>query len=1181
MKKKITQLAKGVMDGKPPLLRAVTASVEELVLCGQTFRGELLLASDNGVSFRGLAYSDDERIEIPENAFAGTQSSIPYLVRGELFSESEELSGRFVLVTNGGEIYIPYHFTLQRPILLSADAPATIRELGELAAASPEMVCKLFQSDQFLQLPFLKDDSLRALYPVLRSSPDPRQGLEEFLVAAGAKAPVGLLVEAEPQRYVFRGEEQGELRIRRQGEGYFTLSVRCTAPFIRLPKEHWSGLDFTGEELRIPLGFVPEALHSGRNMAELIVNTGRDEVKVSVTVIPDAEQNPARMRERGYRRSELQLAKSMLTLYAAQDKPRSIDAQVLKYLDAGDALKKPDIPRRILRAEILRELGRRDAEKEVLEQIRATVQRGRTEDVVSYLWFLYLEEEREKGNRLSDGFLRLLYRLKEKEWDKPELLPLLIRADSEWAEQPEKSWNKIREHFENGPLPLLLRIEAILLLDAHPELLTGLGGFERHILLPGIRYGCFREPLLRKCAELTAAQKTYHPGNERLLRALYEAKPERENLTALLSLIMRRGEALPQYHKLYEKGIGEDVHLTELYEYYLATLQADFDGEIPRMVQLYYTYNSPRLAASRLNLYRYILRRYQPGDALYRFYEKQLQSYAMDEILKGSVEPGMAAFYERMFIPDVLDEKTAPILTELLYTVELEFSNSGIGQVAVLYGELKDGFTYPVLKGRACVPVFTRNARLVFIDNENNRYVQAVFKKKEFMKAPDSLKEACMALCPDALPFRLELCRGGLAGTLDEADARRLIREYPSWDDLSEIYREKLILSLVTRRDLTGQESAALLSALKNSPFLDAKAGRLLAENFMLREEDEAAVEMVYRFGYRNFEPELLLRLLGRQIRSHSYAYEKNLYGITLSLYRDGSYNETTLTYLCKYYNNGTAEMLALLDKAREAETLIPDLPERLLGQMLFTGKLERAEEVVRLYLQDIKSPDRLLLHAYAMSMSERYFTEGAEIPENIFAYLRNWTEAEKKPEFLPVIGQLALTKYYSGRESLTPEECELTRTLLQNLYDQGLFFGYEKKLARFIPLPAELADKTFLEYHGNGKVRIGIRILPQEAEEELHYSEMPNVYRGIYVKPLLLFADEVLEYSIEEYKDGEPVPVKTGTVSGRQEAGEGNGRFARLNRLILHAGDGTDPAWQESVIEFGKEDVLLKEYFS
>ena len=80
MKRKITQLAKGIIDVKIPEIRLQTETVTAAVSCGQQGKGELSLISSNGVPFRGLIYADDDRIEIPDNAFAGLSVQIPFLI---------------------------------------------------------------------------------------------------------------------------------------------------------------------------------------------------------------------------------------------------------------------------------------------------------------------------------------------------------------------------------------------------------------------------------------------------------------------------------------------------------------------------------------------------------------------------------------------------------------------------------------------------------------------------------------------------------------------------------------------------------------------------------------------------------------------------------------------------------------------------------------------------------------------------------------------------------------------------------------------------------------------------------------------------------------------------------------------------------------------------------------------
>ena len=1177
MRKKINQLAKGIPDEKRPQIRFTVPQAEIYLSCGGQTGGEILFSSANGVPFRGLAYADDDRIEIPQNAFAGVAASVPFTVHGENVSENTVVEGQFSLVTNGGDFSYPYtiHFGQALPGLI--DAPSTVAELGELAEKKPESMLGLFESPRFSELPFFKDDSLRSLYFALRRSPDRRLALEEFLVACGAKKTLKLSVDREPQTYVCRdeGSLKGEIVISRSGQGYCLVSVRSETPFLRFRREHYTASDFDGDTLRIPLQFLPERLHSGKNPGAAVINTGKEEVRIQITVIPERKPDVAGLKRSQYRRAALQLAKNMVLLYAAQTPPRGIEAQVLKYLDICDDLKEPDTDRNLLRAEILRQLRMRREEKEILEQNRALIQRNRTENVSQYLWFLYLEEEMEKGNRLSESFLRLLYRLKEEEANRVELLPLLMRSDSEWAEQPEKCFQKIREHFTKGNLPLLLKIEAVILVNNHPDLIRRLDVFTRYLLIFGARFSCWNADVADRSARLIALQKDYHPSYERLLRLLYADYPEKTLLTALLAVILRRGTERDGDRELFAAGIREDVRLPELYEAYLSSLPDDFEEDIPQMVQLYYTYNSPERLAARRSLYRYILKQYGPETQMFRLYEKQIQTFALERLLQGDVTEQAGFFYEKMLIPEVLDEKTAQRLSEVVYTVHLSLSNKAIERILVLYGELKEEYAYTVTDGEAFLPVCTPYCRLLFVDRDGNRYGQSVFNRSHVMTADENLLEAIRRFSPDSLPFRLSLCQKVIRGSANDLEVRDLIRRYESWTDLSDIYKEKLIVSLIRHHDLNDTEYAGLIKFLRRSPYLEPKAGKLLAENFLQLGEEEAAVEMVHRFGYRSFDPQMLLKLLDRQIRSRSYEYEKSLFAVALSLYREEVWDPVTLTYLCRYFNGGTAAMRTLLSRAASGDALYYDLPERLLGQMIFTEETERIEWVVDLYLKGTKVPNRQLLHAYAVLQSERYFCREEWIPDNVFAYLASWAASEKRPEQLPLICQMALTKFYSEKESLSPDVTKLASLLLQNLYDQGKFFLYQQKLGRFFPLPAELADKTLIEYRGseNEPVSIGLRILPQEEEEDFTWSEMPHVFRGIYVKPVLIFADEKLEYRIA--RGGQP--ISEGSILGG--ACPAGGRFGRLNTVIQDAIEAKE-GWQEEIVRFGKEDVILKEYF-
>ena len=65
------------------------------------------------------------------------------------------------------------------------------------------------------------------------------------------------------------------------------------------------------------------------------------------------------------------------------------------------------------------------------------------------------------------------------------------------------------------------------------------------------------------------------------------------------------------------------------------------------------------------------------------------------------------------------------------------------------------------------------------------------------------------------------------------------------------------------------------------------------------------------------------------------------------------------------------------------------------------------------------------------------------------------------------------------------------------------------------------------------------VRVLPDE--EEFHEEELKPVYKGIYVRQKLLFEGEVMEYTISEYENGEPVEKASGRIScGKRPPGTG-----------------------------------------
>ncbi len=1178
MRKKIAMLAKGMIDQKLPEIRLLKTEIRETLLCGQSGKGEIRLESGSQMPFRGLLYADDDRIEIPDNAFGGTQAAVPFTVHGERIRKAEVLSGCFTLVTNAGERTVPYEFTFRQGIAGADSLPADREDLKKLWEESPETLTRLFTSGLLERAPLVAaDPGKAALCRALRRSADPKGALEEFLTAFGIGRTVLLTVDTTTHYYKLKeGQDRAEIRLVRSGEGALSVQLSCSEDFMRVTRDKISARDFTGSEYRFPVIFSRKKLGAGKRQGTLTVDTGREQFRIPFEVRLEADgsrEGTAVAR----RAAELDLEKTLIRLYSCADPP-VMRAEVLTAFERFCALREESLTLRVLRAELLRKLEMRQEERELLGELRTEVQRARAREPVAYLWFLYLEALLGTSRDSVAGVSRLLARYEEEGGlDDPLLLLLKLRLGEFGQMTAEEILGKLRAYEAEGLMNSALRMEGCRVLSERPELLGGDDAFLRRLKLFGAKYGLWsREAALALAAE-TGAGKGFSTLDFRILTALYETTAEKAVLETLVRKLLAAGLMKPFYHRYYALGIEADLRLTQLYEYYLATLPEGYREPLPKMVLLYFSYNPPALLPARRALYGNILRTCPPDGRIYRLYETQMQNFALERLLAGEISEEMAGLYEKMFIPEVVEEKTAGILWEMLAMEHFRFPRTELASVAVQYRELAGEILVPVKDGEALVPLYRPDAAIVYVDRKGLRWRDVPAERRKLMNGAEGLREKCLELGKD-----LPLC---FLQELEEVKKGRAVRDPQAFagllaaEDLSPAYRREILKSLFapsSRRD--DREAGALLrETVRQVPLEEGSAGCLIGQAARLEDLDTAFV-LIGRFGFRDADGEDLLRLVSRKIRLLRYEYEELPFRASVWLYREGICGAVTLTYLCRFFNGGTAEMREILRAALQSRGLAYDMPERLLAQMLFCGITEDLEWVAGLYRAGTDRPDPMLENALAVVQSDRYFRGEISLTEQDIDALKTWALSEKRPEYLPAVCQMALTYRYSQEESLNEQDQALAEALVWQLYRKGLWFAYETKLGRFVNLPPELVDKTLIEYRGEpgGLPEIGLRILPKEEGRDYIYSEMPAVYRGIYVKALLLFAGETAEYRI---RAGGRI-LEEGRVTREEGDRLSDSRFRKLNALLEGAEHAEDPDWQKQLVDYGREDVILKNTF-
>ena len=181
MRERISRLARGEGLGEELRLAVEPEKICLDLAAGQNYRGELTLREAEGRRVKGLLYSSHYRVHLFADQFVGSRGAVAYEVDIQDLRPGEEIKGQIILVSDAGEIQIPYVFTVTAPAGRTAyERIRTIEAFADLARQDFDVALKIFENSGFLTLPFMDQPSFAALYRGLYGRGDRREALEEF-----------------------------------------------------------------------------------------------------------------------------------------------------------------------------------------------------------------------------------------------------------------------------------------------------------------------------------------------------------------------------------------------------------------------------------------------------------------------------------------------------------------------------------------------------------------------------------------------------------------------------------------------------------------------------------------------------------------------------------------------------------------------------------------------------------------------------------------------------------------------------------------------------------------------------------------------------------------------------------------------------------------------------------------
>ena len=1174
MKERINRLAKGLIEYDEVQVSFSVSQIEESVVFDDKVREEFRIICDTDKTVKGLVYSTNQRVSLLSDNFMGKDCRIIYEVDSS-YAE-EDIKGEFQIVCSGGEFRIPYCFHVCA-VDPEGHQVRTLKEFAAMARENVQEALRFFESSDFVKCPFMQDAGLRTLYDGIWGRGNRQNAMEEFLVGAGAKKPVRFSIKDKERTYHSLYEPVTDrLLIKRSTVGYIHLQITCDADFIRLEKEEISSQDFEGDTCAVEYMVIPEKLHAGKNSGMIRVTGVRGEETVRILV--DMHSNRTWADGPAYKKDFSNFVSLYLKKEAGEYEKNLVLNSMQTALSRDHAIAKDPSLIRLYQADVYLMQDKREQAAQMLEEAREVILDNRDKDVSAYCYYMYLKV-RENGEAVQRQTMVKLLRKYYEEGVAPDMaFYVLMQTDPELLENDSLALSRLKAHFRSGCRSPYLYLGVCRILKKSPELLRVMDEFEIHSLWFGARYHMVPENLAKAAAVQAIQVKRCRKLCLRLLKKLYESYPSREILTGICALLIRGDCRDKDAFEWYAKGVEEDIHLTRLYEYYLYALPEEHEGPLPRILLLYFSYNNTLDYHAQALLYLNVLTYMKEDEEIYRAYAGQIENFAVEQLFQSHMNKALAEIYSQTIFPEMMDEKIARVLPKLLYAKEIRCHVPQMRQVILCYEEMKGETAATLRNGRAYIPVYLDNVHVIFQDDYGNRYSSIPYAMEGMMDCP-KLEECTAQLYPSHEMLRLLECRKVLDKKEYHSEDIDILKDISQEENIHELFRRKLVSEIISyyyKMDETAACDEYLLGIDKK--LLKEEDRLKVMDALVTKDYYEEAYKMAVRYGYRNLGISRVLKLTSKMILKSLFEKDRLLLEMAYYCFSKGRYDDVVVEYLCCHYNGLSADMYQVLSAGLSGRVSIYDMPERLLGQMLFDGVFCSLDEVFRLYIEG-KTVDESLVRAYLVVKSHRYFEAGEALDRDVLNYIEVQIERYDIGNGLPEICMLALTKYYSESDGLTDRQIGLCQEIIDELYRKRIVFAYYKKLERFITLPQDLAGKTVIEYHGKKRQSIWIhqKLLPDGGETVVE--NIPHMFDGYFVKLVSLFYGETLEYEIYDDRGGAE-PVAAGTVKYCQEEKQvRKNRAGRLDELLMLQASESD-ALQDRMENYAVRDEMTEKLF-
>ena len=1172
MREKINKAARGEFTYSDPKIKLSITEITISVNAGEIVRGEFVVSNDQEEDMRGVVHTDSHFLQFQTEFFHGKQNAISYQFDATSLQPGEKITGCIRVISDCGTKKLLFEALVGVPSCeVSTGKIRDLFHFTNLAKEKPDEAAALFRNKHFEDIFLYHDNVNIALYEGLAKGSAKGLAMEEFLIAIHKK--VGIHITADKTHFLYEDctqNFQDKIVLTKDNWGYAEYKVTSDSDFV-IPqnKRIWTDA-FIGNVYTLYFTINVDKMLPGKNYARMTVESVGQKTEILIEANKAGQTHKAVEQKRIRQKQLLKIIQFYMEFcmgHLEQDVYLSEAENVIRQMEQDGMT----IVTQLYRTHF----GIMEHNEQLVQSsfsFLETQEEKLQKEPLLYGAYLYLKGiwcDEEEVVEEYVAKIRDLYQKNASDW---RYLWFLLFLSEEYRSE-HKKYEDILKQLDHGCHSPVLYLEICSILNDDPSLLLELSEGVCNAIHWGSKQGFVEEAVATRFCYLAGKMRYFSKVVLGDVCRFYEQYQDDELLAAVCKILMKGQMTTKEAFYWYDLGVEHNLKLTDLYEYYMYSIDESQEMRLQDSTLIYFLYDNHLTVMKKAMLYAYVVRNKENMTETYEAYLPVMEEYTYRQLAEGRINANLAVLYEEFIKEDALNEKTAKELANVMFSYELTCENEKIIGVYVKHRELEGEIFVPLVKGKAVVQLFTENYQIFLADQLDNRYALSIdYTLQRFLNL-DFLAGSCYEKgCRD---FRLILYLYDKAERMNQIgkDVMAVRKEVLGIEKLSRHYYKKAFCSLV-RYYYDNFESELLDEALEELDWdmVNVSERKQFFEYCAVRRYFDKAMDGIYRYGFHKIDGKRLLKIASDSFLQSMEKEDTELLKIAWYILETGHFDENMLRYLCRYYNGNISSMVQIWKYAKGFSIDTTDFSERILGQIIFTGEMSPdAYEVFYSYYP--LERDKQLVWAFLKFIAYHYLIHSWVIPTEMFDYF--YKEVQMQDNMFCLIASL---KDLSKKKNLTPEEKQFVEYHINRLYEKKMIFPFYREFDGVASLPIHLLDQCYIDYITDPAYEVRIHYMISSGYEKGEYvtETMRDVFYGQRVKEFVLFQDEMLQYYISEVRPEGEVITKSASVrfDESMDNERRSSRYHMLNLMMI----AQEMNEENTLIDMMKEYVETKE---